>query len=542
MHLKIVPLSLLFSLTLLLFPVSAQHIVGNGFITPDTTAAILVKPVDVYQAPLLQMVPWEVLDIKSQEFAGVSIQNVKSIVITATPPGVSGKPAIGAIVNLEEATQLDDVFPELQKAGRLKMATWPGSKTKYLKGDARLLLDVYAVNEKLYLIGMTESVEKMLAQKENEHPVPIVDFIEKVKQETEFQAFLLTQPIRDLARFLLADPRLNKFPSIRALPQQVEFAQFIAKLDMEKGGFTLKLTAKSPAEAEQLEQTVNQLLNSAVALATQMGQPPKTSEAEENAFRQYVERVTNTLRTALEPTRDGNQVVLTTVGKPGTSPQVLIASGAAVLLPAIEAARMHGSRAVTSNNLKQILLAMHNYYSAYQELPRDILDKDGKPLLSWRVKILPFVENAALYEQFHLDEPWDSEHNLKVAKTIPAVYLSPDSQDTLGPQQKTRYLLPLGEGFPASVPAGPLKFQDITDGMSNTIAVVEVPAKDAVLWTKPDDFHVDTANIVEAVVPGDADGVNMSRYDGSVKYYEKSDLNEERLKGLFTHQGGEVVQ
>lgn len=542
MHLKIVPLSLLFSLTLMLCPVSAQQEVGNGFVAPDTTAAILVKPAAVYQTPLLQMVPWEVLDIKSKQFVGVSIQTVESVLITATPPLATGTPAIGAVVRLAEPAQLNSLFPELQKAGKLKLATWPRTETKYLKGDPALMLDIYPIDEKTYLVGMTEAIEAMLAQKQANQPSEMAKLIQQNSEPAEFQAFLLTEPIRDLAHFLLADPRLNRFPSIRALPQQVEHAQLIADMDMEKGGVTLKLTAKSPADAKQLQQTVDHLLNTAVALATQMAEPPITNEAEEKAFRQYLQRVTNNMKTALEPTVDGSQVTLTTVGKPGTSPQVLIASGAAVLLPTIEAARIQGSRNVTFTHLKQIMLAMHNHYSTFQELPRDILDKDGKPLLSWRVKILPFVEQAALYQQFHLDEPWDSEHNLKLAKLVPAVYLSPDSQEELGPQQRTRYLLPLGEGFPASVPAGPLKFKDLVDGSSNTIAVLETPVKDAVLWTKPDDFHVDVENIVEAVVPGDAEGVNMAHYDGSVKYYEKSELSEKRLKGLFTHQGGEVVE
>lgn len=541
MHLIKLPLALLFSLTLLLCSVSAQQEVGNGFVPPESTAAILVKPGDIYESPLLQMVPWEILDVKSKEMAGFSVRHIESVLITATPPGATGKPEIGAVVKLAKATQLDALFPELRKAGKLTPANWPDTETKYLKGAPELMLDVYPVDGKTYLIGMTEAIEAMLAQSKRNELSGVAKLIQEDGVPAEFQAFFITQPIRDLARFLLSDPNFP-LPKLRTLPEQMEYAQLIADFDLEKGGITLKLTAKNASEAEALEKTVVDLLDVGISLGVQMAQPPKTNEAEEDAFRQYVQRVSNTLKTALKPTRKGNQVTLTTVGKPGTSPQVLLASGTAVLLPAIEAARIQSSRMGTANNLKQIMLAMHNYYAVYQELPRDIVDENGKPLLSWRVQILPFVEQAALYDQFHLDEPWDSEHNLKLAQAIPVQYISPDSQDVLGPQQKTRYQLPLGEGFPASVPAGPLKFKDFTDGTSNTIAVIEVPVKDAVLWTKPDDFQVDTDKIVEEVAPGNTEGVNMARYDGSVRYYKKQDLSEKRLQGLFTHQGGEIVE
>ena len=84
----------------------------------------------------------------------------------------------------------------------------------------------------------------------------------------------------------------------------------------------------------------------------------------------------------------------------------------ALLLPAVQAARVAARRVSSVNNLKQILLAMHVYAQAHREFPaRAIFDKQGKPLLSWRVQLLPYIEQETLYKQFHLDEPWDSEHN-----------------------------------------------------------------------------------------------------------------------------------
>jgi hypothetical protein len=83
-------------------------------------------------------------------------------------------------------------------------------------------------------------------------------------------------------------------------------------------------------------------------------------------------------------------------------------------------------QARSTNNLKQIALAMHNYLSVYNTFPPAyIASKDGKPLLSWRVQILPYIEEGRLYEEFHLDEPWDSEHNKALVAKMPKIYAPP---------------------------------------------------------------------------------------------------------------------
>ena len=88
------------------------------------------------------------------------------------------------------------------------------------------------------------------------------------------------------------------------------------------------------------------------------------------------------------------------------------------------------------NNLKQIGLAMHNYHDVHRTLPPAYhADASDRPLLSWRVLILPYLEQDALYREFHLNEPWDSDHNKKLIERIPAVYQSPGS--AAGPGRPT---------------------------------------------------------------------------------------------------------
>src|SRR5262249_48305784 len=89
------------------------------------------------------------------------------------------------------------------------------------------------------------------------------------------------------------------------------------------------------------------------------------------------------------------------------------------------AAQATKNRAASVENLKQIGLAMHNSHAAGGPLPADVVGKNGKVLLSWRVLILPYIEQEALYKKFKLDEPWDSKHNIKLLGDMPKVFASP---------------------------------------------------------------------------------------------------------------------
>ena len=91
-------------------------------------------------------------------------------------------------------------------------------------------------------------------------------------------------------------------------------------------------------------------------------------------------------------------------------------------------------RSESSNNLHQIALAVINYTDSNNSTlpPAAICDKRGKPLLSWRVLILPYLEQDALFKEFKLDEPWDSEHNKKLLKKMPKVYAIPGRDPACG--------------------------------------------------------------------------------------------------------------
>src|SRR5262249_9757100 len=147
-------------------------------------------------------------------------------------------------------------------------------------------------------------------------------------------------------------------------------------------------------------------------------------------------------------------------------------------------------RKKTRVNLQEIGLALHMYHDTFKQLPPwAICDKQGRPLLSWRVALLPYVEQGALYNEFHLDEPWESPHNIKLLDKMPSVFAIPGGPN-LGPGS-THYQGFVGKGagwelLPsdnARLGAYGLKLTSIQDGTSNTWAVVE--AAEPVPWTKP---------------------------------------------------------
>jgi hypothetical protein len=210
----------------------------------------------------------------------------------------------------------------------------------------------------------------------------------------------------------------------------------------------------------------------------------------------------------------------------------------ALLLPAVQAGRGAARGAQSQNNLRQIGLALLNHHQARGSFPPAYTTgKDGKPLLSWRVHILPYLDQDALYKQFHLDEPWDSEHNKALVAQMPATYKHPAS--AVSGEGKTNYLTVRGEKtvFPGEKCIG---LAEIRDGSSNTIMTVEVADESAVVWTKPDDFQYDEKNPLKGLGGLSPDGFNAGFADGSVRFLSLS-IDPKTLTALFTRNGGEAV-
>lgn len=211
---------------------------------------------------------------------------------------------------------------------------------------------------------------------------------------------------------------------------------------------------------------------------------------------------------------------------------------ASAYLAAKQKAQEAAAASQSSNNLKQIGIAMHNYADTMGNLPpAAVCDKTGKPLLSWRVLILPYVEEGELFKQFKLDEPWDSAHNKKLLARMPKVYSIPGLTKPGGTDTHYRVFVGNGAGFDwvraMRLPA------DFSDGTSNTLLCVT--AATAVPWTKPDELEFDPEKDMTRLVGTVVNGrMQFGMFDGSVRSVAKFP-DKQTFNALITRAGGEVI-
>jgi prepilin-type processing-associated H-X9-DG protein len=209
--------------------------------------------------------------------------------------------------------------------------------------------------------------------------------------------------------------------------------------------------------------------------------------------------------------------------------------------------RQASRRSRCKNNLMNIGLALHNYHDQFGSFPPAcVADENGRPMHSWRVLILPFLDQTPLYNQYRFDEPWDGPNNKKLADTILAVYNCP-SDDHGGPgnaSTMTNYVAIVGSdtAWPEN---GSAAYQDIRDGTSNTLLVVEV-ANSGIHWMEPRDLHVvqmaPTINSKagQGISSRHAGGAQVLFADGHVQFIIDS-LSVGDLRALLTAHTGDTA-
>jgi beta-lactamase regulating signal transducer with metallopeptidase domain len=190
----------------------------------------------------------------------------------------------------------------------------------------------------------------------------------------------------------------------------------------------------------------------------------------------------------------------------------------------------------TMNHLAQLGLAMHNYHSVHKHFPpAAVMGPDGKTPHSWRVELLPFLEGESLYREYKMNEPWDSPVNKQVLDKMPAVFRSPfdDPQST-----KSGYYVFTGPGTVFEGSQG-TAFQDMTDGTTNTLLLVE--SKQDVPWTKPEDIPFDPTKPPSSVRNFGGDKFFACMADGSRRAI-RNDKVQSQLAWLILRNDGHPIQ
>jgi RNA polymerase sigma factor (sigma-70 family) len=189
------------------------------------------------------------------------------------------------------------------------------------------------------------------------------------------------------------------------------------------------------------------------------------------------------------------------------------------------------------NNMKFFGLAMHKYRDAHGTFPAAaVYSKKGKPLLSWRVLLLPYLGKEEFYKQFKLDEPWDSDHNKKLLAQMPDIYAPVRGK----PKQPftTYYQAFTGKGTGFEGKIGLRIPKDFPDGTSNTILIVE--AGEAVPWTKPVDLPYEPKQPLPKLGGMFKDGFTVTLADGGARFVKRS-ISEKTLRNAITRNDGQAL-
>jgi prepilin-type processing-associated H-X9-DG protein len=405
------------------------------------------------------------------------------------------------------------------------LAGFPGVKAEKRQDQIFFVSDknqaVVFLNDRTYLIGPAEGVRAYLdrpAAREG----PLSAALQLASQKHQIVGGLnIAAFAREVGDKL--PPEMEAFKDLlkaRSATWTVDLAQQ-SKADV-------RLEFGNQAEAKRAEKPLRAAIDLARAVLAQGIQAPTRKPENGINITDMLRLVDAALHSASIEQKGQHLQVLLSIK---TDVPTVVAS----LVEGVQKVRHSANRAQSMNNLKQIALAMHNYHDAYGHFPpQAVYSKDGKPLLSWRVLLLPFLEQDSVYRQFKLDEAWDGPHNSKLLVQMPKVYADPavDSKE-----HQTVYQGFFGPGAFFEGEKG-LRIADITDGTSNTVMVVE--AVNLVPWSKPEDLPYLPNGPLPKLGGHRSGGFNAAFCDGSVRFL-KQNIKESVLRALITRNGGEVI-
>jgi hypothetical protein len=509
----------------------------------DAAVAVLVRPSQIHGNPTVRDLIATSDEVSTaqgltgpidefQEQFGVELAHVDHILLTASndslgvlpmlfgiggPPGPN-VPIPTVAVQLTGQATAEDVFSSIPASAATETEV-AGKPARQFQAPEGVLC---ALDSQLLILGNRSRVEAIV---NDSKPGPLAERMQSLAGR-DLAIVLDVAPVRTLLSLASQQGPNPMVMMAMGLLQQVNLADVAIDLTGETL-LAARLATINADSAEGIERTLTGLLDS----GKQQFAQAKEQFPDEKEF-QELQQLADRLVTGSRIDREGETVTFV-LPRPEGMERL-----AAILKPAIEAGAHAAASTERRNRFKQIGLAFHNYHDVWNHIPAP--DSNGGAEgdringgLSWRVQILPYVDAAPLYNRFKLDEPWDSEHNKALIPEMPKVF----GDD---PEGKSSVHLFVGEGTPFNMEKRGPSFREITDGMSNTLLVVEAGPDKAEIWTKPGGLPLDKEDPLAAL--GEIGEEFLALFmDGAVRTLPKT-IDKEMFSRLIQHADGQPVE
>jgi hypothetical protein len=541
-----------------LFGSRTANLTDLDFVPDDAVGFVSVRPADLWNGPTMKAVrpaleAFGGLQGKAEEFRqhfGLGIDDMERVTVVlpempqmgpmgfpgagfggkaAMPPGAPpegmppGMPAGATDANvwiLIYATKSLDQTKIKQALGAMGDGLKHEGKLYYPLTNPLLPGgNIHFVNDRLFVLAPPTGIKDFLERKEiKTGSGPLQPALTLARENKHFVLGVTMPP--EIAPVLPMIAAFGKVP-----PEVQPFLQIqsgaLAIHDAEDTEFDLRLVFPDDVKAQNARAAAQLALNKA---QEGLAQAKKELKKGLGALEEQLALFEKTLQ-AVNVSSRGSELRVALKATGGMS-----AALPALLVPAVQKVREAAARTEAINNLKQIGLAMHNYHSNTKSFPPASIGGG----LSWRVALLPYLEEHELFRQFRVNEPWDSAHNKQLLPRMPKVYAPLGAGSA--PPGHTYLQVFTGPGtlFDAKKPA---TLASITDGSSNTLLVVE--ASQAVPWTMPQDIPYQPSQLPK--LGGQFPNVFLALFgDASVRSLPRN-LDAKTLHGLITPTGGEAV-
>lgn len=545
--------------------------VDTRYVTSMTVAYAQLRPAQLLTSPAAQLLPVEVAEAAGLKYLGIKPSEIRLVTLVAeTPAGVS-LPNYAAIVELDKPFNPASFAPAIiqhtakaQLLGRTYLQNTSGNP---------VLPSFFPVNGRTLMIGSEAMVQKLLKQDRLQARGRFVDDLKATAAKDHFFLSIDLEALRPFLQIGIGAAKQEapaELSELFDLPLLLRGASLSVNLSTE-GQYRLALQANDADAARKIHGLFTRGIATAESKYMREIQPFLASEdLLMRAGGEYLSRVLKLFTDLAESAADGEMVsmenverlsvqargeTLTIVGSDGSlsadgsegesNTSLLKAASrlgflAAVLVPATQRARRAARYAQLSNNLRLMIVGMHIYQDRAGYFPPRVFSANsGKPVLSWRVYMLRMASiDDDLFDEFHLDEPWDSPHNKMLIPKMPSFFYRPSAKWS---QRDGRacFAMPIGEGFLANDASGQ-SIKAVTDGEADTIAIVEVDDAHAPIWTKPDDWTPD-AQFTTTGLGGGKPGKFLAVFvDGHIQELPL-DIDPQSLQAMLTINGGEPV-